>query len=320
MKAAIVETYGPPEAVKIVDWPKPSPGPGEVLVRVRATSVNSGDARVRALRVPAGLTFPMRLRLGWSGPTQKILGLDLAGDVEAVGPGVTQFKPGDRVLASNGFKFGSHAEYCCVSKGAPIVALPDELPYAEAVALLFGGLTVLNFFSAANVKRGESILINNASGAVGVMAVQLAKHEGLVVTAVCGPQNMELMAELGADHVVNYKAEDFTRAGHRYDLIMDNHGNAPYARVKHLLAPGGRYMLVIGGIWQMISASWNKNIITGRSAEWVFTADNFKVLIDLWKKGILKPVIGHRLAFTDIVEAHRIVDGGHKRGSLVLEV
>jgi len=318
MKAAVCERYGPPEVVEIREVPTPVPADGEVLVKALATTVNSGDTRVRALRVPRGLRLPMRLKLGLTKPKQPILGFEMAGQVEAVGRAVTGFQPGDRVVASRGFDFGCHAEHVTVADQGAIARIPENLSYQDAVALCFGGTTALSFFRLGKLGPGETVLINGASGAVGTMAVQLAKHLGAEVTAVCSGANAELVRCLGADHVIDYTTEDFTRNGQRYDVIMDNHGNAPYARVKGSLKPGGRFLMVIGNLWQMLAASRQKAVISGSESDSSMTADGYRTLMSLAETGVLKPVIDSVLSFRQIVEAHRRVDGGHKVGSVVL--
>jgi len=318
VKAAVCERYGPPEVVQIREVPTPVPADGEVLVRAFATTVNSGDARVRALRVPRGLSLPVRLRLGLTKPRTPILGFEMAGRVEAVGRAVSGFQPGDRVVASRGFDFGCHAEYVTVAEQGAIAKIPASLSYQDAVALCFGGTTALYFFRLGELASGETALINGASGAVGTMAVQLAKHLGVEVTAVCSGANAELVKGLGADHVIDYTTEDFTRNGERYDVIMDNHGNAPYARVKASLKPGGRFLMVIGDLWQMLVASRQKAVISGSENDSSITADGYRTLMSLAERGVLEPVIDTVLPVTQIVQAHRRVDGGHKVGSVVL--
>ena len=318
MKAAVCERYGPPEVVQIREVPKPVPADDEVLVKACATTVNSGDTRVRALRVPRGLHLPMRLKLGFTKPKQPILGFEMAVQVEAVGKAVTRFQPGDRVVASRGFHFGCHAEYVTVAEQGAIAAIPEPLSYEDAVALCFGGTTALVFFRLGKLAAGETVLINGASGAVGTMAVQLAKHLGAEVTGVCSGAHADLVKGLGADHVIDYQAEDFTRNGQRYDVIMDNHGNAPYARVKGSLQPGGRFLMVVGDLWQMLTAIRQKAVISAGQSDASKPADNYRTLMSLAEQGVLKPVIDSVLPFAQIVEAHRRVDGGHKVGSVVL--
>lgn len=315
MKAAVCERYGPAEAVRIKEVATPAPGEREVLVRAVATTVNIGDARLRALRVPRGLGPLIRLRVGVTKPRRPIFGFEVAGRVETVGAAVTGFQPGDRVVASRGFGLGCHAEFVTVDEQGTIAKIPDELSYQDAVSLCFGGVTALDFFRRGRLAACETVLINGASGAVGTMAVQLAKHAGAEVTAVCSGANADLVRGLGADHVIDYTAEDFTRNGRRYDVIMDNHGNAPYSRVKDSLNSGGRLLQVIGNLPQMLAATWQKAVIGGTTS---IRAEDYQTLLSLAARGELKPVIDTTLPFEQIVEAHRRVDSGHKVGSVVL--
>lgn len=318
MRAAVVERYGPPEVVTIQDVPAPEPGDGDVLIRSAVSTVNSGDARLRAMRVPFGVGWMVRLRSGLTKPRQPIGGFEVAGTVEAVGSAVKGFEPGDRVVASRGFKFGCHAEQVVVAGDGAIAKIPDGVTDQDAAALLFGGATALWFFEKGKLAAGESVLINGASGAVGTMAVQLAKHSGAEVTAVCSGANADLVRSLGADHVVDYTKEDFTGDGRRWDVIMDNHGNAPYARVKGSLNEGGRFLMVIGNLWQMVSAAWQKPTIGGTYDDKEFLADAYARLLALADQGELKAVIDSVLPLEQIADAYRRVDGGHKVGSVVL--
>jgi NADPH:quinone reductase-like Zn-dependent oxidoreductase len=315
VKAAVCERYGPPEVVRIQEVPTPVPAGGEVLIKAGATTVNSGDARLRGLRVPRGIGVAVRLRFGLTKLKQPVLGFDVAGEIEAVGAEVTRFQPGDRVVASRDFDLGCHAEYVTVAERGAIASIPDTLSDADAVALCFGGSTALHFLDRAKLTAGEKVLINGASGAVGVLAVQLAKHKGAEVTAVCSGANAELVTSLGADQVVDHTTEDFTRNGQRYDVIMDNHGNATYPRVKGSLRPGGRVLMVYGTLWPMVSASWQKAVIGGTAS---ISAECLANLVSLAERGAIKPVIDAVMPFAQIVDAHRRVDSGHKVGSLVL--
>jgi NADPH:quinone reductase-like Zn-dependent oxidoreductase len=315
MKAAVCESYGPPEVVQIRELSTPAPASDEVLIRAGAATVNSGDARVRALRVPRGLGPAVRLRFGLTKPRQPVFGFDVAGEIEAVGAEVTRFRPGERVVASRDLKLGCHAEYVTVAEQGAIARIPDTLSDVDAVALCFGGSTALHFFDRGALRAGERVLINGASGAVGAMAVQLAKHRGAEVTAVCSSANADLVTSLGADQVVDYTIDDFTRTGQRYDVIMDNHGNASYSRVKGSLKPGGRVLMVNGDLWPMIAAAWQKAVISGTAS---ISAAHLENLISLGEQGAIKPVIDSVVPFAQIVDAHRRVDGGHKVGSVVL--
>ena len=320
MKAAVIKRYGPPEVVEIRDVPKPAPGDSEVLVRVRATTVNSGDARVRGLRVPRGVALLVRLQLGWSGPRQPVSGLEAAGVVEALGKNVTRFRPGDRVVASRGFAFGCHAEYICVAEDGPLAVIPEGMSDTDAISLLFGGVTSLVFLRLGKLRKGESILVNGASGAVGVMAVQIAKHMGAEVTGVCSTANVDLVRSLGADRVIDYRQADFSQTGETWDVIMENVGNAPFSRVKGLLKPGGRYLMVIGDLFQMIGGAFNKQVIApaGGSDASAVNAENYAELLRLAAAGAIRPVIDSTYPFDRIVDAHRRVDTEHKVGSVIV--
>jgi NADPH:quinone reductase-like Zn-dependent oxidoreductase len=308
--------------VELREVPTPVPGDDEILVRARAVTVNSGDARVRGLNVPGGplFAFLMRIALGFTAPKQPVGGFEMAGDVEAVGRNVTALKPGDRVVASHGFKFGLHAEYATFGKDDVVALIPNGISYEAAVALMFGGTTSAIFFQACELRPGQSILINGASGAVGVMAVQLARHMGADVTAVCSAANVELVRDLGANHVIAYDREDFTKNGQTYDVIMDNHGNAPFARVRASLKPGGRHLLVIfDKLSTFVSAKWNKQVIEADEGNDAWSSKTYAHLLDLAKRGTIRPVIDSTYRFEDIVEAHRRVDTGRKVGSVVVK-
>lgn len=319
MKAAICDRYGPPENVTLREVEKPVPGEDEILIRTRATTVNSGDARLRAARVPKGMGLMVRFGMGFTGPRLKVLGFESAGEVVETGRNVTRFRPGDRVLASNGFMLGGHAEYFRLdAKHGVAVKLPDTLSFEDAAALQFGGVTSLIFFEKGGLKAGERLLVNGASGAVGVLAVQIAKHMGVHVTAVCSGNNADLMRSLGADEVIDYTMTDIDKLTERYDVVMDNHGNAPYRRIKYLLKPGGRFLMVIGNMYEMIAGKFTAAVVNADDVDDAFSERIFQQFIDLAESGAIHAVIGTQLPFSEIVEAHRIVDTGHKVGALVL--
>ena len=320
MKAAVCERYGPPEVVIVKDVQMPEVGAGDVLIRVNTASVTIADARVRAMRVPRGLSIPSRLAMGILRPRHPIFGLEVAGVVERVGAAVKSFKPGDRVVASRAFKFGGHAEFTAVPETGAIAAIPPGVSDADAVSLLFGGVTTLTFFDRAKLQSGEHILINGASGAVGVIAVQIAKQRGAQVTGVCSAASAELVRSLGADHVIDYASRDFTRDPARYDIIMDNVGNAPYARVQHLLKPGGRFLMVIGDLPQMLAAVRRRDIVSSAQSNDAFSARYYRMLMDMAAAGQIRAVIDRTFPLEKIVEAHRLVDTGHKRGGVVLAI
>lgn len=319
MKAYACTKYGPPEVLELRDVPTPTPKEDEVLIKVRATTVSSGDWRVRSGEVPRGFGFLLRLALGWSGPRQSILGTELAGDIEAVGKNVRSFRAGDAVLAFSGASMGCHAEYKVMRESAAVVPKPARLTYDEAATLCFGGATMLDFYRRGKLGRGEEVLVNGASGAVGVAAVQLAKHFGARVTAVCSTGKVELVRSLGADQVIDYRQQDFTQSG-RYDVIVDTAGTAPYARSKVALKDGGRLLLVLGDLPQALAAPWHNattrhRIVAGPASE---RPDDVRTLAALAESGELKPVIDRRYPFDRMVDAHRYVDEGHKAGSVVV--
>jgi NADPH:quinone reductase-like Zn-dependent oxidoreductase len=320
MRAAVVERYGPPEVVTIRDVETPAPKDNEVLIRTRATTVNSGDSRIRARRLPRGMNLIGGFMLGFGRPRQAILGFDAAGEIESVGSAVRGFRPGDRVLGSRGFKFGCHAEYVAVPEDGALAKIPDGMSYTDAAALPFGAATALIFFGQGKLRAGESVLINGAAGAVGTMAVQIAKHMGATVSGVCSAGNADFVRSLGADEVIDYAREDFAAGGRRFDAVMDTHGNAPYSRSRRVLKPGGRFLMVVGDLPQLIGATGNKAIVKGNETGDVLKASGYARILDLAASGAIRPVIDSSYPFDQIAEAHRRVDTGHKRGSVVVTV
>jgi NADPH:quinone reductase-like Zn-dependent oxidoreductase len=320
MKAAVYEVYGPPEVVTIREVPKPVPKHDEVLIRVHAATVSAADWRIRSRNVPTGFGFIMRLLFGWSKPKRPILGTDAAGVIAEVGKAVTRFSAGQAVIALTGMHMGCHAEYVCVREDSAIVPKPDGLSFDEAVAMCFGGTTALHFFREAKLQAGERLLVNGAAGAVGSAAIQLAKHAGAHVTAVCSTANVELVRSLGADEIIDYTQQDFARSGSRYDLIMDNVGTAPFSRCAGMLSAGGRLLLVVGDLPAALQAPWiglttDKRVIAGSAPE---RAEDLRQLAQLAADLHIKPLIGARYPLAQIVEAHRLVDSGHKRGNVVI--
>lgn len=272
------------------------------------------------MRVPAGFGLLARLAFGVSKPRQTILGTELAGDVESVGKDVRKFKAGDPVYAFPGSKMGCHAEYRCMPEGGAVVAKPANLTYEEAAALCFAGTTVLDFFRRGGLKSGERILIHGASGGVGTAAVQIASHMEAEVTAVCSTANLEMVRALGAQHVIDYTRDDFTQNGETYDVIVDTVGTAPFSRTRGSLSERGRQLQVLsslGGLLKVpfVAMTSTKRIIDGPAAERVEDARTLGVLAE---RGVFKPVIDRRYPFDQIVEAHRYVDTGHKKGNVVI--
>jgi NADPH:quinone reductase-like Zn-dependent oxidoreductase len=252
--------------------PKPVPRDDEVLIRIHATTVASGDWRVRTLDVPKGFGLFARMAIGFTAPRQPILGTELAGTIESVGNRVTRFKPGDAVFAFPGAKMGCHAEYRAVAEDSPLALKPENLSFEEAAALSFGGSTALYFLERAQMTRGERILVIGASGALGTSFVQLAKHFGGHVTGVTSTTNLQLVSSLGADAVIDYTREDFTKGSDRYDIIADTVRATSYARCQHVLKENGRLLAIAGGLPDLLSALWvpmegSKRVIAGQAEE-----------------------------------------------------
>jgi NADPH:quinone reductase-like Zn-dependent oxidoreductase len=320
MQAYLCRRYGGPEVLELAELPTPVPGANEVLVRIHATTVSSGDTRVRALRMPAGFGPVARLAVGMTGPRQPILGTELAGIVESVGARVTRFKAGDAVFAFPGSKMGSHAEYRAIAEDGPIALKPANLSLEEAVALSFGGSTALHFLERAHLQRGESVLVIGASGTVGAALVQLAALSGADVTAVTSTANLDLVASLGARRTIDYTRQDFTTQQKQYDVIADAVGATSYARCKHVLAPGGRLLAIAGGMSDFLSAVWapmtgSRKVIAGPADE---PPARIQHLAELAETRAFRPVIDRQFGFAQMAEAHAYVDTGRKRGSVVV--
>ncbi|MDR3699239.1 MAG: NAD(P)-dependent alcohol dehydrogenase [Candidatus Sulfopaludibacter sp.] len=324
MKAAVYTRYGPPEVLEIKDVAKPAPRDNEVLVRVHAATVCAADWRLRKaepffIRFLNGLWVPKKAR---------ILGMEFAGTVEAVGKAVTRFGEGDPVFGSTGFRFGAHAEYLCVPEDAGIAIKPVNMTFEEAAAVLFGGVTALHFLRKAGVQTGQRVLVYGASGSVGIFAIQLAKHFGAHVTGVCSTANLDLVKSLGADEVVDYTREDFARAGRVYDIVCDTVGKSGFARSLKCLKRGGSYVR-IGGSGGMLS------ILAGMlRSQWISVTGAAKVISGMAKAaegdlaflkglieaGTLRTVIDRRYSLEEIAQAHRYAEAGHKKGHVVIRV
>jgi NADPH:quinone reductase-like Zn-dependent oxidoreductase len=320
MKVAFVPRYGPADVVELRERPEPVPGQGQVRIRVLAAAVTAGDWRVRSGELPRGFGPLRGLALGFGGPRKGVLGTDAAGVIDAVGAGVTRFAVGDAVVAFPGAAMGGHAERLVMPAAGRVVHKPANLSFAEAAALPFGAMTALDFFRRGQLKAGERVLVNGASGNVGSAAVQLARHLGAHVTAVCSAANAPLVRSLGADEVIDYATTDFAAGAARYDVIVDAVGNAPYARVRGVLAPGGRLLAVLADLPAMLAAplvggALKHRVIAGPAAERV---EDLQALVDLAAKGALRPVIDAQFPFERIADAHRVVESRRKKGSVVV--
>ena len=322
MKAAIYTRYGPPEVVTVADLPKPVPKAGEVLVRIRATTVSTADWRARSLEMPRGFGLLGRLFYGLTGPRKTVLGTECAGLIEAVGDSVTRFSVGDEVVAFTGAGYGCHAEYRAVAETRPIVRKPSRLSFEEAAALGFGGMPVLDFFRKAGIKPGDTLLIVGASGSLGTAATQIARHFGAEVTAVCSSANADLVRSLGAARVIDYTTTDFATTGDTWDIILDTTGTASIARVERALKPGGRLLVAMGSFTALLgferpSRGSGKKVIGGVTAVLV---EDLQTLARLAHEGAYRPVIDHVYPLAEIAAAHARVDTGRKRGNVVVTI
>ena len=323
MKTIKYMQYGSPEVLKVLEVDTPTPKDDEVLIKIHTATVSAVDSQFRR-----GDSFFARLFTGLFKPKNPNLGEDFAGEVVAIGKDVTEFKPSDQVFGMTGPEFGAHAEYICLPEQGTLLLKPEGLTYEEAAAIPYGAMTALPFLrDAAKIESGQSILVNGASGAVGVAAIQLAKHFGAHVTGVCSSRNVELVKSLGADEVIDYTQEDFVNNGKTYDIIFDTVGKCSFSHCKKSLTPTGIYItaqLTFTILFQMMftsKAEGKKAMIafTGMRLASVKTKD-FAIIKELADAGKLKPVVDQTYTLEQIGEAHAYVDTGHKKGNVVLAI
>ncbi len=307
MKAIVCTKYGPPEVLQLKEVEKPVPRKNEVCIKIFATAVTASDCIVRGFKLPrwSPLGLMMGLSLGFTKPRQPILGMVLAGEIESIGKDVKRFKKGDQVYGMTGLGFATYAEYKCMSEKECLVNKPSNVSYEEAAAVAYGGIIAGHFIKKGNIQSRQKVLIYGASGANGTTAVQLAKYYGAEVTGVCSTTNLELVKSLGADKVIDYTKEDLISRGERYDLIFDAVGRKKSSKLKSqckkVLARNGKYMSVDAGSPKSIT-------------------EYLDLLNELMEAGHFKAVIDRRYPLEQIVEAHRYVDKGHKKGNVVISV
>ncbi|MEW4153790.1 NAD(P)-dependent alcohol dehydrogenase [Bacillus thuringiensis] len=297
MKAIICTKYGPPNVLQLQNIEKPKPKKNEVLVKIHATSVSTGDCRIRGFNSPLLFWIPMRIILGFRKPRKPILGVELSGEIEDIGSNVTQFKKGDPVFALTELNLGGYAEYTCVHESGLIALKPTNVTYEEAAVIPFGGTSALHFLRKGQIKKGQRVLIYGASGSVGTAAVQLAKYFGATVTAICSSSNFDLVTALGADNVIDYMKEDFTKRGEHYDIIFDAVGKYNKSLCTDALMPNGKYVSVNGMMAKV-------------------SKEDMNLLKQLAETEKLKPVIDRTYRLEEIAEAHIYVEKGHKKGNV----
>ncbi|MFJ5746221.1 NAD(P)-dependent alcohol dehydrogenase [Bacillus cereus] len=297
MKAIICTKYGPPNVLQLQNIEKPKPKKNEVLVKIHATSVSTGDCRIRGFNSPLLFWIPMRIILGFKKPRKPILGVELSGEIEDIGTDVTQFKKGDQVFALTELNLGGYAEYTCVHESGLIALKPTNVTYEEAAVIPFGGTSALHFLRKGQIKKGQRVLIYGASGSVGTAAVQLAKYFGATVTAICSSSNFDLVTALGADNVIDYMKEDFTKRGEHYDIIFDAVGKYNKSLCTDALMPNGKYVSVNGMMAKV-------------------SKEDMNLLKQLAETEKLKPVIDRTYRLEEIAEAHIYVEKGHKKGNV----
>ena len=318
MKAIIYTHYGPPGVLNLEEVEKPVPTDNEILIRIHSTAVNSGEVRLRKAD-----PFAVRLMFGLFRPKKAILGVSLAGEIEATGKNVKRFKVGDSVYGTAGMNFGAYAEYICLPEDGVLAIKPGNLTYKEAAVIPFGGTTALSFLRKGKIQQGQKVLIYGASGAVGTSAVQLAKYFGAEVTGICSTTNVSLVKSLGADKIIDYTQQDFRKSGETYDIIFDTVGKSPFSGCIKSLNKNGYYLrtvhMQLSAIFRglLVSLTSSKKVIGGGITE---TADDLIFLNSIIEAGQLKPVVDRIYLLEQMAQAHKYVEKGHKKGNVAITV
>ena len=310
MNAVVCRRYGPPEVLQLAKVAKPSPEPDEVRVRIHASAVTASDIFIRSARVTPALQVPFRLMMGITKPRHPVVGFVFSGVVDEVGEKTSRFKPGEEVYGTTGFRLGAYAEYRCMkdkdSRQHGCLALkPENLTHEESTAAAYGGLLALQYVEKGSIQPGDNVLIYGASGTSGTIAVQYAKHLGAIVTGVCSTKNIDFVRSLGADQVIDYTRTDAPPEGARYDFVLDSVGGLKTSKLKkacrEALASGGKYVSIDDGDLQLSS-------------------ERMARIKDLIESGTIAPILGRTYSLDNIVEAHRFVEGGHKRGGVAVTI
>jgi len=322
MKAIECTKYGPPEVLQFTEVEKPTPKDNEVLIKIHATTAFAGDCELRKFKFHLWLWLLARIGFGIRGPRQKILGQELSGEIEAVGKDVTQFKKGNQVFARTGIGLGAYAQYKCLPEDGTLAIKPANMTYEQVAAVPTGGLEASHFLKKANIQSGQKVLINGAGGSIGTFAIQIAKYYGAEVTGVDSTNKLDTLRSIGADHVIDYTQEDFTKSNEIYDVIFDVVGKSSFSRSIKLLKQSGRYLLANPGLSHMVRGRWtsmtsNKKVIFAATSE--KTVDLI-FLRELIEAGKIKSVIDRTYPLEQMVEAHRYVDSGNKKGNVVITV
>jgi len=322
MKAIVYTKYGPPDVLQLKEVEKPSPKDNEVLIRIYATTVTKFDCWMRSSTAPTGFGLLMRIASGIRKPKKPVLGTELAGEIEAVGKDVTLFRKGDQVFGFFGMSMGAYAEYICLPEDGAVAIKPANMTHEEAAAVPQGALTALFFLRKGNIQSGQKVLVFGASGGVGLFAVQLAKYFGAEVTGVCSTTKLELVKSRGADKVIDYTKEDFTKRGETYDIIFDTVGKSPFSGSIISLKKEGSYLFATFGLPRLFRILWlkltsSKKAISGLLKE---TTEDLIFLRELIEAGKLKAVIDRSYPLEQAAEAHRYVETGQKKGQVVITV
>jgi NADPH:quinone reductase-like Zn-dependent oxidoreductase len=328
MKAIIWTKYGSPDGLQLREVEKPTPQDNEVLIKIHAATASTPDTELRRLKLPLLYAIPLRLYIGFIKPTRiTILGTEFAGEIESAGKDVTLYKTGDQVFGYTGLRMRTYAEYICLPEKSSGIAgvlgkKPVNMSYEEAAAVPFGGLEALHSLGKADIQREQKVLIVGAGGSIGTYSVQLAKYYGAKVTGVDKPGKLEMLRSIGADHVIDYTREDFTKSGQTYDVILDTIGKSPFSGSLRSLTENGAYLNANPGLFGGVRARWTSKKSSKKVISWTagYTVNNLLALKELIEAGKIKSIIDRRYPLEQTAEAHRYVDSGQKKGNVVITV